>query len=236
MNSIMRRGIRGAATGLGALALLAGASACGALGDLAGGDDGGDDPAVEQPADDEGEDADAEEDDASRQSEGSDDEADTAPAEGTDEGEDADQGEDAEGSDDEDAGDPEGEDTEDGKSGEEDAAALSEDELEKAGDRSYAFYEAIGEQDPQTACELVIDYETGEPAEGDGLQKCVDSFDDAVGEDFDPSELSMFERSMLQAEDNGDGRAAITVLGASLDMYMKKAGDGAWYIEADAPF
>lgn len=62
MNAIMRKSVRGTTAGLGALAIIVGASACGTISDLAGGGDGGDDPAAEEPAEDEG--AGAEEDGA----------------------------------------------------------------------------------------------------------------------------------------------------------------------------
>lgn len=223
MNSIMRRTVRGTATGLGALALIAGASACGAIGDLTGGGEGGDDPSAEQPADEEdgGESEGGEPEGA--ESEGSAEDAESSEGDGasTDESEDAE-------------GDDAGGDTSEG--GDEAAGPISEEELTTAGDRFYAFFEAIGAQDPEGACRLVIDYDTGEPAEGDGLQTCVDSFDEEFGGDFDPSAVDAIERSMIGAEDNGDGRASITMLDEPADMYMKKADDGQWYIEADAPF
>ena len=223
MNSIMRRTVRGTATGLGALALIAGASACGAIGDLTGGGEGGDDPSAEQPADEEdgGESEGGEPEGA--ESEGSAEDGESSEGDGasTDESEDAE-------------GDDAGGDTSEG--GDEAAGPISEEELTTAGDRFYAFFEAIGAQDPEGACRLVIDYDTGEPAEGDGLQTCVDRFDEEFGGDFDPSAVDAIERSMIGAEDNGDGRASITMLDEPADMYMKKADDGQWYIEADAPF
>ena len=223
MNSIMRRTVRGTATGLGALALIAGASACGAIGDLTGGGEGGDDPSAEQPADEEegGEFEGGEPEGA--ESEGSAEDGESSEGDGasTDESEDAE-------------GDDAGGDTSEG--GDEAAGPISEEELTTAGDRFYAFFEAIGAQDPEGACRLVIDYDTGEPAESDGLQTCVDSFDEEFGGDFDPSAVDAIERSMIGAEDNGDGRASITMLDEPADMYMKKADDGQWYIEADAPF
>lgn len=223
MNSIMRRTVRGTATGLGALALIAGASACGAIGDLTGGGEGGDDPSAEQPADEEdgGESEGGEPEGA--ESEGSAEDGESSEGDGasTDESEDAE-------------GDDAGGDTSEG--GDEAAGPISEEELATAGDRFYAFFEAIGAQDPEGACRLVIDYDTGEPAESDGLQTCVDSFDEEFGGDFDPSAVDAIERSMIGAEDNGDGRASITMLDEPADMYMKKADDGQWYIEADAPF
>lgn len=223
MNSIMRRTVRGTAAGLGALALIAGASACGAIGDLTGGGEGGDDPSAEQPADEEegGEFEGGEPEGA--ESEGSAEDGESSEGDGasTDESEDAE-------------GDDAGGDTSEG--GDEAAGPISEEELTTAGDRFYAFFEAIGAQDPEGACRLVIDYDTGEPAESDGLQTCVDSFDEEFGGDFDPSAVDAIERSMIGAEDNGDGRASITMLDEPADMYMKKADDGQWYIEADAPF
>ena len=223
MNSIMRRTVRGTATGLGALAPIAGASACGAIGDLTGGGEGGDDPSAEQPADeDEGGESEGGEPEGA-ESEGSVEDGESSEGDGasTDESEDAE-------------GDDAGGDTSEG--GDEAAGPISEEELTTAGDRFYAFFEAIGAQDPEGACRLVIDYDTGEPAESDGLQTCVDSFDEEFGGDFDPSAVDAIERSMIGAEDNGDGRASITMLDEPADMYMKKADDGQWYIEADAPF
>ncbi|MFD4007003.1 hypothetical protein ACFWQK_04660 [Brachybacterium paraconglomeratum] len=227
MNSIMRRTVRGTATGLGALALIAGASACGAIGDLTGGGEGGDDPSAEQPADEEegGESEGGEPGGA--ESEGSAEDGESSEGDGASTDEGSDESEDAE-------GDDAGGDTSEG--GDEAAGPISEEELTTAGDRFYAFFEAIGAQDPEGACRLVIDYDTGEPAESDGLQTCVDSFDEEFGGDFDPSAVDAIERSMIGAEDNGDGRASITMLDEPADMYMKKADDGQWYIEADAPF
>src|SRR5699024_11920198 len=54
VNTIMRRSVRGAAIGLGALALVLGASACGGPDDVAGGDEGGNEPAAEEPAEGQG--------------------------------------------------------------------------------------------------------------------------------------------------------------------------------------
>ena len=118
MTSIMRRTVRGAAAGLGALAIVAGTAACGGL---LGGDAEEDSPSVEEqdPAQDEGDD-------------GADEEAD--PGEDTEAGDDAETGDDA---DNDDAGG---------------AETLGEEDLTKAGDRFYAFFEAIGNEDPEAAC------------------------------------------------------------------------------------
>ena len=75
------------------------------------------------------------------------------------------------------------------------------------------------------------------PAEGKGLQTCVDSFEELMqDEEFDPSTIAAFDRSMFSAVDNGDGRAEITILGESTEILMVKAEDGKWYIDGDAPF
>ena len=70
MTSIMRRTVRGAAAGLGALAIVAGTAACGGL---LGGDAEEDSPSVEEqdPAQDEGEDGADEEADPAETEEGS---------------------------------------------------------------------------------------------------------------------------------------------------------------------
>lgn len=125
MTSIMRRTVRGTAAGLGALAIVAGTAACGGLLE---GDDGGDGPAAEQedPAEGEGEDgADEEADPAETQQDEAEAEAD---ADGTGE-----TGDDSEG---------------DSAEGDDAAAELTEDDLTAAGDRFYAFLEAMGEGGP----------------------------------------------------------------------------------------
>lgn len=212
MTSIMRRTVRGTAAGLGALAIVAGTAACGGLLE---GDDGGDGPAAEQedPAEGEGEDgADEEADPAETQQDEAEAEAD---ADGTGE-----TGDDSEG---------------DSAEGDDAAAELTEDDLTAAGDRFYAFLEAMGEGDPDTACSLVIDHETGEPAAGAGLEKCKQSYEEMLGDDFDPSIMSAVEREMIEASDNGDGRAEILALGESTGMFMENVS-GEWYIVADSSF
>ena len=113
---------------------------------------------------------------------------------------------------------------------------LGEEDLTRAGDRYYAFFEAIGNEDPEGACSLVIDYETGEPAAGAGLEKCMASFEEEFGEDFDPSMVDVLQREMIEASDSGDGSAEISVMGESAEMSMQKADDGEWYIVADSGF
>ncbi|QNN81633.1 hypothetical protein H3H54_08730 [Brachybacterium sp. Z12] len=222
MTSIMRRTVRGAAAGLGALAIVAGTAACGGL---LGGDAEEDSPSVEEqdPAQDEGDDGADEEADPAETEEGSA-ESDGAGTDDADAGEDTEAGDDAETGDDADNDDAGGGET------------LGEEDLTKAGDRFYAFFEAIGNEDPEAACSLVIDYETGEPTTGAGLEKCMASFEEEFGADFDPSMMDILQREMIEASDSGDGSAEISVMGESTEMSMQKADDGEWYIVADTGF
>jgi hypothetical protein len=195
MNAIMRKGVRGAAAGLGALAIIVGASACGALGDLAGGGDGGDDPAVEEPAEDEG-------------AEDAGDEA-------------GDSGDDAEG--------------DDAASG--DGEALSEEDLTAAGDQYFAFMQAGVSGEAETACSLMTDPTTGEPMSGAVLEGCTSGFEEKAGSEgieLDPAMADMLDRSMIEATDNGDGTAGITMMDSDAGVTMVKAGDGEWYIDGGA--
>ncbi len=199
MTSIMRRTVRGTAAGLGALAIIAGAAACG------GGETETTDPAVseEKPAEDAGEPAD---------------EADPVEEDGgeasTDEGEG------------------------DAAASEGDAAAgepLSEEDLTAAGDRFFEFLQAAAGADGETACSLITNPLTDQPLEGKDRDECVTSFTETAGEaGVDPATADMMERSMIEAVDNGDGTAGITLLGTDAGLSVLKADDGQWYVDGAA--
>ncbi|MGP9536887.1 hypothetical protein ACT3SP_02695 [Brachybacterium sp. AOP43-C2-M15] len=230
MTTIMRRTVRGASAGLGALAIIAGTAACGGLLD---GDEGqgGDDPAVEEPADDGAEENGAGDD--GTENDGAED--DGAAGESDTDTDDTD-------SDGTDSVDTDSDGTEEGDEGaaaggDDDAAggSLSEDDLTAAGDRFMEFFEAIGEEDAEGACELLIDPDTGAPAEGSGLERCAAEFEKGLGEDFDPSLVSVIDRAMIDAVDNGDGTAGITLMDEPSDMTMALV-DGEWYLVVEGDF
>ncbi len=216
MNSIMRRTVRGAATGLGALALIAGASACGAIGDLVGGGDEGDDPSAEQPAEDEGS------------------ESEDGASEGADE--ESAGGEDAEGSDtgseDADAEESEGDDA---AGGDAEAGPLSEEDLTASGDRALEFVKAAAAGDAATACSLALDPTTGSGMSGGSLDACVSGFEETAGEEgteLDPSIADAIDRSMIETTDNGDGTAAVSMMGSEAGISMIQGDDGQWYVDS----
>lgn len=214
MNSIMRKTVRGTATGLGALALIAGASACGAIGDLAGGGEGGDDPSAEQPAEDEG-----------GESEGSEGE----DAEGS-ESEDA-EGSEGEGSASEDAGGAEGDDAAGGSEGE----PVSEEDLTAAGDRAFEFVKAAASGDAEGACALALDPTTGSGLTGSGAESCVAGYEESAEEEgtaLDPSIADALDRSMVETSDNGDGTVAVSFMGEDAGISMVQGDDGEWYVNS----
>lgn len=216
MNSIMRRTVRGAATGLGALALIAGASACGALGDLAGGGDEGDDPSAEQPAEDEG----SESEDGG--SEGADEDSEGDDAVGSD-GEDTE----AEGS--------EGAEGDDAAGGDADAEPLSEEDLTAAQDQALAFMKAAAGGDAEGACALALNPSTGEPLSGAALDGCVTGYEEEMEEadiELDPALADMIDSSMIEVTDNGDGTAYAILTGSTTGVDMIKAEDGTWYVDS----
>lgn len=204
MTSIMRRTVRGAAAGLGALAVVAGAAACGGL---TGGDDekvDGDDTAVEEEQPAAGEDASEEK--------------------VAEEGEEAaDEGQDA----------VESEQDSSGEDEEEDGAAaggeVSDADLDASKQQVLAFFEALGEKDGEAACGFVLDPTTGEPAAGAALTACADTMDSSGMMDmFTPEMVAVITEDALEASDNGDGTIKISAQGADFDMH--KADDGKWYI------
>lgn len=209
MNSIMRKTVRGTATGLGALALIAGASACGAIGDLTGGGEGGDDPSAEQPAP-EGEASEGGE------SEGSDTESEGSEDEG------------AEGSESEGA---EGDDAAGGSEGE----PVAEEDLTTAGDRAFEFVKAAASGDAEGACALALDPTTGSGMSGSNLESCVAGFEksaEEAGTEFDPSVADALDRSMVETSDNGDGTAAVSLGGVDAGFAMVQGDDGKWYVDS----
>lgn len=248
MRTISRRTVRGAATMLGALAIVVGTAGCGSLLDgWGGGDDSGADDqeqGQEPPAEDDAPAGDTSDDsDDSDDTDDADDTDDNAD-QATDDAEDPDDSADdshgsAGGSTEEDSTDDSAgaadEDSDD--DGADPAEPLSDADLEAATSRFVDFWEAFATGDGETACRLVVDHDTGKPAEVKGLQTCVDSFEELMqDEEFDPSTIAAFDRSMFSAVDNGDGRAEITILGESTEILMVKAEDGKWCIDGDAPF
>lgn len=216
MNAIMRKGVRGTAAGLGALAIIVGASACGTISDLAGGGDGGDDPAVEEPAEDEG-----------AEDEGAEGEGAGAEEGAEDEGADAAEGDAAE-----DAG---GESSDGGAAGEEiegdDAAggSLDQSELDAASERFVEFVQVMDDGDGEKTCSFFIDPTTDKPVEGETLTKCGELLA-SQEEGLEPGSMDMIDPSMVEASDNGDGTVSISMMGSEFPYPMAKADDGEWYM------
>lgn len=219
MNSIMRKTVRGTATGLGALALIAGASACGAIGDLTGGGEGGDDPSAEQPAP-EGEASEGGE------SEGSDTESEGSEGEGAEGSE----SEGAEGGDTESEG-SEGDDAAGGSEGE----PVAEEDLTTAGDRAFEFVKAAASGDAEGACALALDPTTGSGMSGSSAESCVAGYEESAEEEgtaLDPSIADALDRSMVETSDNGDGTVAVSFMGEDAGISMVQGDDGKWYVNS----
>ena len=222
MNSIMRKTVRGTASGLGALALIAGASACGAIGDLTGGGEGGDDPSAEQPAEDEGGESEGSEGEDAEGSESED-------AEGS-ASEDA-EGSESEGSASEDAEGAEGDDAAGGSEGE----PVSEEDLTAAGDRAFEFVKAAASGDAEGACALALDPTTGSGLTGSGAESCVAGYEESAEEEgtaLDPSIADALDRSMVETSDNGDGTVAVSFMGEDAGISMVQGDDGEWYVNS----
>lgn len=228
MTSIMRRTVRGAATGLGALALVAGTAACGGL--IPGGDDEQDTGGTSSEEGDKGgDDAESGKDEEST-------EETTAEETGSEESEAEDAGEGAQ----EEAEDTtEDEGTAAGAGGSDeggDQAAssepLSEEDLTAVGDVYYEFMQAAVAKDGEAACSLITNPMTNEPLSGAALTGCAEGFEgEAENGEIDPEMAEMLDRSMIEGVDNGDGTAGATLMGSDAGVTMIKASDGKWYID-----
>lgn len=216
MTSTMRRTVRGTASALGALAIIAGASACGSL--LGGGDEGEKSTTEEQPAEGEGSDGAAEE--------GS--EAAEEGSEAAEEGASAEESAAEEDTSAEEATTDAAAEGDDAAAGE----ALSEEDLTAVGDAYYAFVQAAATSDGTAACGLITNPNTGDPLEGSELEACAKDFEGKAEESgVDPSMADALDRSMIEGVDNGDGTAGATLMGSDAGVTFVKADDGKWYID-----
>ncbi|GAA4527047.1 hypothetical protein GCM10023160_22620 [Brachybacterium paraconglomeratum] len=74
-----------------------------------------------------------------------------------------------------------------------------------------------------------------QPFEGSELDACVTSFTESSGEmGVDPATADMMERSMIEAVDNGDGTASISMMGTDMGLSLLKGDDGQWYVDGAA--
>lgn len=222
MTTIMRRTVRGAATGLGALAIVAGASSCGSL--LGGGDeDGSEDPAGEEQPAEEGEDGAAAEDEGAEAAEDAADEGEEAADEETDGG--------SEESSEDSGSDAAAEDSvSDGGGDEMASGSLDEAALTSAGDKFFEFLQVMNEGDAEGTCAMMLDPTTDAPAEGAFLDACASGFESELGASFEPGSLDAVERSMIEVVDNGDGTVGVSAMGTEFPMSMVQADDGEWYV------
>lgn len=209
MTSIMRRTVRGAATGLGALAIVAGASACGGL--LGGGDEEQEPQRVEEeeaPAEDEG----------------------AGDAAADESGEDAESDEGGE----DDAAASEGGEDDAASDGGDAAGALSDDDLSAGSERFIEFLHTL-DDDGAEACGFILDPTTGAGMSDEAAEACgpaITSGFEQQGTELQPGMFDTFDASMIELTDNGDGTAAVSLAGTDMGMNMVTGDDGQWYIEA----
>lgn len=225
MTSIMRRTVRGTAATLGALAIVAGAAACGGL---TGGDEEKDDSTtVEEGSSEDGPDS---EDDASEADGTAAEEGEGAAEEGAEAAEEAESAAEEEAEDASDAdGDTSAEEGEDAEAG-----SLSEDDLTAVGDRFYEFLEAAAQADGDAACALVMNPATDAPLGDAERGACAQGFEERAEEQgVDPAIFDVIDRSMIEGVDNGDGTAGITMFGEDGGFTFVEADDGQWYIDGN---
>lgn len=211
MTSTIRRTVRGTASALGALAIIAGASACGSL--LGGGDEGEKSTTEEQPAEGDGSDEEATtaEEEASGAAEGVASAEESGAAEGETSAEETTTDSAAEG--------------DDAAAGE----ALSDEDIAAASERFVEFIHVLDDGDPVAACAFVVNPATGEPMTGDEATACGDGLAPSM-EGLEPGSMDVIDASMIEATDNGDGTVGITMGGTEFPYSMTKGSDGEWYV------
>lgn len=130
--------------------------------------------------------------------------------------------------------DPFEEETTEEETTEEETTEITDADHENAKQQFLDFLEVAGQQDERGACAYFIDPLTGEPAEGERLDQCAQTFEDeGVLDDYSPELADYIAESNLETIDNGDGTLDLTVEvdGASSSFTMVKASDGNWYLE-----
>jgi len=106
-------------------------------------------------------------------------------------------------------------------------------ELDAASQRFLEALQALGDQDWESACDVVLDPTTGTAPVGERLTKCVDGAERELAEQAAALEPGMFDAldvSMIEASDNGDGTVTLSVLGEELDIPMAPGDDDRWYL------
>lgn len=107
---------------------------------------------------------------------------------------------------------------------------LADEDLTAAADRFYEFFEKAAAGDYEGACGLMLDPSSGEPISGDVAKGCASGLEEGLGANVEA--LSAVTRDDISTTDNGDGTAAIQVLGSDFGYKMVKASDGEWYIDS----
>src|SRR5699024_782231 len=108
------------------------------------------------------------------------------------------------------------------------AEALSEDDLTAVGDTYYEFLEAAAASDGEAACSLITNPDTDEPLKSGEVKLCAEGFEGGAEESpVDPSLMDAIDRSMVEAGDNGDGTAGVTLMGQDAGVTFVDV-EGSW--------
>lgn len=115
--------------------------------------------------------------------------------------------------------------TEDAEGGDPDLAAAEQQVI--------SYFRALGDQDAEAACGLLLDESTGEPLAGDALSSCASYLEESGSMDaFTPEIVEQITPEALTSVHQDDGTIAVSVEGSTA-LALAQAADGEWYIDAD---
>lgn len=121
----------------------------------------------------------------------------------------------------------EGDDSEGGS-----AEDVTDEDLEAAKSTALDFFNALGDDDLETVCEMAFSPVNDVPASEGGIDECVKQFEEmGVSDVYTPEVMELINEDTLEAEAQDDGNISIMVEGQSSPMEMQKADDGEWYVK-----
>ncbi|MCS6710724.1 hypothetical protein JSY14_01310 [Brachybacterium sp. EF45031] len=111
------------------------------------------------------------------------------------------------------------------------AEPLSDQDLEAAKTRLLEFLQTADDGEWEQACQMMMTPE-GRTLSDAELAGCAAGAKAEVGSDLQPGTFDSLDTSMMDAEDNGDGTATVSVGGQEFPVKLRKGPDGQMYLDS----